>query len=89
VTTQGRLDLDVHASARWAGLSSNKFRVLGPRVSAVTTMPAKMLGNLSNHLAPYLIHARVTGTLRAATVQVMPVRTLGEEAIRFFVGGRA
>jgi translocation and assembly module TamB len=89
VTTRGRLDLDVHASARWAGLSSNNFRVLGPRVSAVTTMPAKMLGNLTNRLAPYLIHARVTGTLRAATVQVMPVRTLGEEVVRFFVGGRA
>lgn len=81
VTTQGRLGLEVHASARWAGVSANRLPL-----SMVSSIPARAVGRLSNNLTRGLIHARVTGTIRAPTVQIMPVRMIQEEAARFFLG---
>jgi hypothetical protein len=81
VTTQGRLGLDVHTSARWVGVSANRLPL-----APVTSIPARAVGRLSNKLTRGLIHVRVTGTIRAPTVQILPVRTIQEEVARFFLG---
>jgi hypothetical protein len=55
-------------------------------LSAVTAVPARAVGRLTNNLTRGMVHARVTGTVRAPTVQIMPVRMIQEEAARFFLG---
>jgi hypothetical protein len=81
VTTQGRLGVDVHASARWVGMSANRLPL-----STVTAGPARVVGRVSNSLTRNLIHVRVNGTIQAPIVQIMPVRMLEEDALRFFLG---
>jgi hypothetical protein len=51
-------------------------------------MPAALLSQASSQLSSKLIHARVTGTVRSPTVQIMPLRSLQEDVVRFFLPGR-
>jgi uncharacterized protein involved in outer membrane biogenesis len=91
VTTAGRLGLAVHAGAPQVGSKSPGLRSLAMRTPVVGAMPTSLLSRASSLLSGQLIHARVTGTVRSPTVQIMPLRSLQEDVVRFFLperGGR-
>jgi hypothetical protein len=88
VTTGGRLGLDVHAGAPQVGTNSPGLRMLAARIPVVRAVPAALLSRASNLLSSQLIHARVTGTVRSPIVQLMPLRSLQEDVLRFFLPGR-
>jgi hypothetical protein len=87
VTTAGRLGLDVHAGAPQIGIKSPALRLLATRIPVAGAMPTALVSQASSMLSNQLIQARVTGTVRSPTVQIMPLRSLQEDAIRFFLPG--
>jgi hypothetical protein len=82
VTTQGRLDLNVHANVGRLALNA-----VGVPLPFEGTIPARMLNSLNNYLASRLVQFRVLGTVRSPTIQIRPLPILQEEGIRFFLGG--
>jgi hypothetical protein len=87
ITTGGRLGLDVHTGLPRMGGRSPALRLLAARIPVVGAMPAALLSQASNLLSSQLLHAHVTGTVRSPTVQIMPLRSLQEDAVRFFLPG--
>ena len=87
VNTKGRLGLDVHAGAPNVGSRTPGLRFLAGRMTGASAVPVALLSRASNLLSSQLVHARVTGTVRSPTIQIMPLRSLQEDAVRFFVGG--
>src|SRR5262249_34378985 len=84
VPPPGRRDLDVHAGAPQIGIKSPALRLLASRVPVTGAMPVALVSQASGMLSNQLIHARVTGTVRSPTVQILLLRSLQEDVVRFF-----
>jgi hypothetical protein len=85
-TLEGRLDLDVIAHLGQLNQRAPLARVLRASVlAAVSPAQLALLVQANEWLANRLIFARVGGTVRNPVVQLRPVATLGNEAIRFFL----
>jgi hypothetical protein len=83
---QSRLDLEVMARTNTFGLDPVAVRLLLLRIPPVGPVPVVLALRATQLLAQRTIYLRVTGTVKAPVVQVEPVRTLSDEAIRFFLG---
>jgi uncharacterized protein involved in outer membrane biogenesis len=85
VTLQGRLDLDVTAATGRLALDSLRGR-FAPRIPVVGPIPGALLAEANDLLSRRLLQLRVTGTLHSPSVRVLPLASLRQEAVRFFLG---
>jgi hypothetical protein len=81
----GRLNLDVATTTGRVGLDPLRLRILGIRVPLAGPIPLTVLIEANDYLSNRLLQLRVTGTLRNPVVRVLPLATLTNEAIRFFL----
>jgi translocation and assembly module TamB len=81
----GQLGLDVLAQTGRVGLDPARLRLLGLRVPAVGPVPLTVLIEANRYLSNRLLHLRVTGTVRSPSVRVLPLLTLTQEAVRYFL----
>jgi len=92
VTIDGRLDLDVVANTgRLAGQSTG-VRMLARRVPMIGPVPVALIVEANELIANRLIFLSINGTTRSPVIRVEVLRTLSEEAVRFFLswaGGAA
>jgi hypothetical protein len=86
VTLQQRLNLDVTANTNQLGLDPAALRLFGLSLPAFGPIPLGLLNEASGHLSNVTISLRVTGTIRAPSIQVRPVQLLSDTAVRFFLG---
>jgi hypothetical protein len=87
VTVQGRLDLAVTArTTPLGGVNPTLVRVLLRQLPPVGPVPVGLLVQATELLSERTVYLRVGGTVKAPVVQVEPLRTLSEEATRFFLG---
>jgi hypothetical protein len=84
VSLAGRLDLELTASTEQLGPNPRLLRLLGLRIPAVGPIPVGAIIDATSYLSNRAVHLRVTGTVRSPTIQVEPLATLTEEAVRFF-----
>lgn len=86
VTTGGRLNLSVSATSRQRPSQAVLRRAL-PATALTPTQPlgptglASALGFLGN----YVVHLEVTGTVDSPAVRLQTLRTLTDDAVRFFL----
>ncbi len=85
VTLQQRLNLDVVANTQQLGMDPLALRVLGLSLPAVGPIPLSLINQASAYLSNRTIRLRVTGTIRAPSIQVNPLPLLSEAAVRFFL----
>jgi hypothetical protein len=85
LTTAGLLNLQATARTGVLGANGPLAAVLGPRLQAIGAIPAGVLARATTLLAGQVIRFRVGGTVRNPVVQIQPLTTLTEEAIRFFL----
>jgi translocation and assembly module TamB len=89
MTLEGRLGLEVTASAGPLRVDPNAIRLLGLRLPSVGPTPLTVLLRASSYLSTRVIRLRVTGTVRSPSIQVEPSSLLPEGVVRFFLtGGR-
>lgn len=86
VTLAGRLDLEVTAQTGLFGLNPNQQNSVRSRIALVGAIPRLLLFEASSLLANHVVHLKVTGTVRGPSVRVEPLRSLTEDAVRFFFG---
>lgn len=86
VTMEGGLNLHVAATPGQGALGPFAA-VLALRIPVAGPIPLLVLAEANNYLSSRLIHLRVTGTLRNPAVRVLPLATLTQEGVRFFVSG--
>jgi hypothetical protein len=89
VTTSGRLNLNVVASSRTTPGQAIIQR-FNPLTAAVLATPARplnkvLLADAVSMIGSYVIYMEVGGTIESPIVRVNPLRTLTEDAARFFV----
>lgn len=85
VTLAGRLNLDVTADTGRLTEDRLLSRAIVSRLLTVASPPVAILVRANQFLADRVVHLTATGTLRNPRVQVRPVESLSEEAIRFFL----
>ena len=83
---QARLDLDVLARTSPLGANPVAVRLLLRQIPPVGPVPVPLLVCATDLLAERTVYLRVTGTVKTPVVQVDPLRTLSDEAVRFFLG---
>ena len=81
-----RLNLDVVANTNQLGLDPGVVADVGPVLAGVRADPARACMNQATaYLSNRTIRLRVTGTIRAPSVQVNAAALLSETAVRFFI----
>jgi hypothetical protein len=86
VTTAGRLNLDMIVSTSRIGVSPSILRVLGIRLPPIGPIPLTLVVQVTDLLSNQVVHLRVSGTTRSPSVEIQPLPTLTDEAVRFFIG---
>jgi hypothetical protein len=86
VTLQQRLNLDVVANTAQMGIDPSLLQILNLSLPAIGPIPLSLINQASNTLANRTIRLRVSGTIRAPSIQINPVALLSEAAVRFFLG---
>jgi hypothetical protein len=90
MTTSGRLNLSVAASSKQRPSQAVLRRFLPASMLTPASTPVRPLGPAAmadalGLLGNYVIYLEVTGTTDAPTVRVQVLRTLSEDAVRFFL----
>jgi hypothetical protein len=85
VTLQQRLNLDVVANTNQLGIDPAALQLLGVALPAFGPIPLGTMNQAVSYLSNRTISLRVTGTIRAPSIQVNPVPFLTESAVRFFI----
>jgi hypothetical protein len=85
VTLQQRLNLDVIANTNQLGIDPAALRLLGIALPAFGPIPLATMNQAVSYLSNRTISLRVTGTIRAPSIQVNPVPFLTDTAVRFFL----
>jgi hypothetical protein len=85
VTLQQRLDVNVIANTNQLGIDPAALRLLGVTLPAVGPIPLGAVNQAVSYLANQTISLRVTGTIKAPSVQISPAPLLTQAAVRFFV----
>jgi hypothetical protein len=85
VTLQQRLDLNVVANTNQLGIDPAALILLGITLPTVGPIPLATLNQATSYLSNRTISLRVTGTVKAPSIQVNPVPFLTETAVRFFI----
>lgn len=83
---QARLDLDVTARTNSFGLDPVVLRLLLRRIPPVGPVPVVVALRATELLSQRTVYLHVTGTVKAPVVQVEPLKTLSDEAVRYFLG---
>jgi hypothetical protein len=81
VALQGRVNLDVTANT---GKLTNVLAMVGIRLPETGMIGGDLLKRASAALSPNLVRVHITGTLHQPTLQVVPLPTLTDRALRFF-----
>lgn len=85
VRMSGQLNLSVTANTGRLNINPVALRLFGLKLPVmVGPIPVGMVANLTQYLSNQTIHLEVTGTIANPTVRIQPLRTLSEDAIRFF-----
>ena len=82
---QGRLNLNVVANTGNLLTNAPGFRLLALRFPIAGNVPLSLLQESNIFLANRVIYARVTGSVRNPNTRILPLPTLQQEAIRFFL----
>ncbi len=85
VTLQQRLSLNVVANTKQLGIDPAALQLVGMTLPAVGPIPLGALNQAVSYLSNQTISLRVTGTVKAPSVQVNPIPFLTESAVRFFI----
>jgi hypothetical protein len=85
VSLAGRLDLEVTASTEQLGPNPRLLRLVGLKIPAIGPVPVSAIIAATSYLSNRVVHLRVTGNVRSPSIQVEPLATLTEEAVRFFL----
>lgn len=85
ITLQGRLDLDVLAQTTRTGVNPVMLRLMLKALPPVGPVPLVVLLRANDILSDRVMRLKISGTLKAARVQVEPLRLLSEQAVRFFL----
>jgi hypothetical protein len=85
ITLDGRLNLEIVTSTRNLGINPAVLRLFGLRLPTIGPVPVGLILQVSDYLSNRSIRLNVTGTLRHPVVQIEPLSTLTEEAVRFFL----
>jgi hypothetical protein len=85
VTLQGRLDMEATANPGLPGEDQATIRLLGMRLPAVGAIPSTVVNQASGILLRRLIHLDINGTVRNPSMQIVPLRNLSGDTLRFFL----
>jgi translocation and assembly module TamB len=86
ITTAGRLNLDMIVSTNRIGVSPSLLRFLGVKLPPIGPIPLTLIVQVTDLLSNQVVHMHVSGTTRSPSVEVQPLPTLTDEAVRFFIG---
>ncbi|MFO0967269.1 MAG: AsmA-like C-terminal region-containing protein [Gemmataceae bacterium] len=84
ISLEGRLNLDVTAGTGSFGIDP-RLRFLGLRIPAAGPVPLVVAQEAATLLSNRVLQMRVTGTVRTPSIRVLPLATLTQEAVRFFL----
>jgi hypothetical protein len=90
MTTSGRLNLSVAAASKQRPSQAVLRRflpatALTPSISSVRPLGPVAMADAMGLIGSYVIYLEVTGTTDSPTVRVQILRTLSEDAVRFFL----
>ena len=85
ITFEQRLDLNVVAKTGPQGVTNYRLRFLASKIPAIGPVPVGTIVQAARILNDRVVYLQVTGTLRAPVVGIRPLKTLSENAVRFFV----
>ncbi len=85
ISTGGRLNLDMIVATNRIGVSPAVLRLLNVKIPPVGPIPLTLIIQVADLISNQSVHLHVTGTTRSPSVQVQPLATLTDEAVRFFL----
>ncbi len=85
VTLSKRLRLNVIAKTGPQGLPNFRLGLLTDQIPASGRIPVGILFQATEILSNQVIYLEVSGTIQNPVVRIRPIRTLGENAVRFFI----
>lgn len=84
VSLAGRIDLDVQATTANFGIDP-RLRFLGLRIPAAGPVPLLIAQEAATLLSNRVVHLRVTGTVRSPNIRVLPLASITQEGVRYFL----
>ncbi len=85
VALSGGLDLEMVARTGFVGLPVLPMRLLGLRLPVAGPVPLVLIQQASTLLSNRVLYLHVSGTVRSPSIRLEPLRTLTQEAVRFFI----
>ncbi len=89
VNVDGRLDLSAVANTGRLAPESTGIRALAGRIPAIGPVPVGLIVQANELLLSRLIYLRIGGTIRSPSIHVELLRTITDEAARFFLSWAA